>query len=510
MPVISISRLVSRTAQWHRNAIAVQDGTRACTFSEIDIRSNRLANALIHLGGDPVGRVALLLPNCMEFIECDLAIIKAGKAKVPINPRLADPERDFILSDSGAECLIYHSSLSAFADGIRDRHPTLRHVVCIGARQLGWTLDYEDTVARGAGNCPDWLGSEEDVSTILYTSGTTGRPKGAALSRRSRYSAMLGMLAHEIDVSSGAAMAHVGPLSHGSGSKILAYFLGGARNVVLPSFDPDAFLSAVRKEAITGSFMVPTMIESLVEAAGSARGGTWPSLRGITYGGAPMSPDLIQRAIARFGPVFVQVYGTSEAPHPVTVLSQRQHVDGASRVGRLSSIGREVLTVDVAVVGDDGAAVPDGDVGELWIRGDNLMNGYWGNKEATREAFEGTYYKTGDLAWRDDEGFLHMSGRKKELIISGGLNIYPAEVERALATHPSVAHAAVVGVPDDYWGESVMGYVVLRSGATVTEDQLIEHCRGEIASYKKPRSIRFVDDLPRGSTGKVLKRMLMD
>ena len=142
-----------------------------------------------------------------------------------------------------------------------------------------------------------------------------------------------------------------------------------------------------------------------------------------------MSPDLIQRAIARFGPVFVQVYGTSQAPHPVTVLSQRQHVDAASSVGRLSSIGREVLTVDVAVVGDDGATLPDGDVGELWIRGDNLMNGYWGNDEATREAFEGTDDKTGDLAWRDDEGFLHMSGRKKELIISGGLNIYPAEVD---------------------------------------------------------------------------------
>ncbi len=228
----------------------------------------------------------------------------------------------------------------------------------------------------------------------------------------------------------------------------------------------------------------------------------------ISYGGAPIAPTLLGDALDHFGSVFVQVYGSCEAPHPVMVLRQSAHAVPPGKESRLTSVGREVAMVDIRVVGRDGLDAPTGEQGEMWVRGDNVMQGYWGNEEATAAVLTDGWYHTGDVCVRDDEGFYYIVDRARDMIISGGLNVYPAEVEGALYRHPAVAECAVVGVPDDRWGESVLAFVVLRPGHAATEEDIIDVARRHLAGYKKPRAVTFVADLPKGSTGKILKREL--
>lgn len=502
----SIAQLIDRAATWYGDAVAVLDGDRRLSFREVGERSSRLANALLALGGEAGSRVALLMPNRLESVEADFGIAKAGKVRVPLNPRLVEGEREYILSDSGAETLIFESGFEPFVQSVRERLPELRNMVVVGGRAEG-ARPYEELLAGASSTRPALPHPPEAANFILYTSGTTGRPKGATATNRSRLAATLNMLVEELEVVPGDAMVHVGSMAHGSGSKVLAHFIRGARNLPVAKFEPDRFLDLVARERATSTFMVPTMISMLVEAAGSRKLDT-RSLKTVSYGGAPISAEKLQEALARFGPVFVQVYGSCEAPHPVMVLRKEDHLVPPGREGRLASVGREVATVEVRVAGKDGEEMPIGERGEMWIRGDNLMRGYWNNESATAEVVRDGWYRTGDVVTRDEEGFHYIVDRVRDLIISGGLNIYPAEVEAALYKHPAVAETAVVGVPDEQWGESVKAFVVLKPGASVLEEEMIEHARAYLAGYKKPKSVEFVDSLPKGSTGKILKREL--
>jgi acyl-CoA synthetase (AMP-forming)/AMP-acid ligase II len=302
-------------------------------------------------------------------------------------------------------------------------------------------------------------------------------------------------------------MVHAAPMTHGSGSKILAYFVRGARNITLPKFEPDAFLEAVSSSGGTGTFLVPTMIRMLLDAPESdlkkAAG-----LRNVTYGGAPMPVALAEEAIEDFGPVFTQVYGSCEAPHPVTVLSQDDHVaDGGARLG---SAGYPTGGVELRAVGDDGGDVPAGEAGELWIRGASVMSGYWNDRAATDNAFDDGWYRSGDVATIAESGLVSIVGREREMLISGGINVYPAEVEAVLHRHRGVSEAAVFGVPDDLWGEVVAAAIVTRPGATANEEDIVRHCTDSLAGYKLPRRIIFVDALPKGTTGKVSKTELVN
>jgi acyl-CoA synthetase (AMP-forming)/AMP-acid ligase II len=296
-------------------------------------------------------------------------------------------------------------------------------------------------------------------------------------------------------------------MAHGSGSKTLAYFIRGARNITVSKFDPEQFLAIVERERTTATFVVPTMIAMLIDAAKTTNFDL-SSLKTISYGGAPISHALLLTALERFGDVFVQVYGSCEAPHPVTVLRRSDHRVPPGKEQRFGSIGREVLTTEVRVVQVDGTDATDGDEGEMWLRGPNLMRGYWNNQVATNEVFSDGWYRTGDICYRDSDGFYYIVDRARDMVISGGLNIYPAEVEAALYKHDGVLEAAVIGVPDEVWGESVKAFVVVKPGEYVSESLIIEHCRTLLAGYKKPRSVEIVSSLPKGPTGKILKREL--
>jgi acyl-CoA synthetase (AMP-forming)/AMP-acid ligase II len=486
----------------------VVDGRRKLTFMQVEQRSNRLANALRALSPETGTRVALLLPNRAEFVEADFAIAKAGKVKVPVNPRLASGEREWVLSDSDADVLIFDTAYREFADEVRQRLPSLSHLIEVGDDAPdSWAYNYEALLAR-ANDDATWIDVPDDApSFILYTSGTTGRPKGATSSQGGRRAATLAMLAEEIEADPGDAMAHVGSVAHGSGSKILAYFLRGARNHMVPKWDPEAFLDLIERERITGSFMVPTMMGALAEAARHARADS-SSLRAISYGGAPIAPAKLEEVLDRFGAVFVQVYGSCEAPHPLTVLPRAEHKVPVERRGRLASVGREAALTELRLVAADGADAPPGEAGEMWVRGPQVMLGYWRDPEATAGVFDDGWYRTGDVASRDDGGYYYIVDRVRDLIITGGLNVYPAEVEACIYRHPAVLEAAVIGVPDERWGESVKAMVVARPGSTLTEQELIEHCRAGLAGYKKPSSVQFMAELPKGSTGKILKREL--
>lgn len=504
--MISIPYVIARAARTYGDAVAVTDGRRSLSFRDVDERSNRLANGLLALSSEPSGRVAILTPNRLESVELDFAIAKAGKVRVPVNTRLSTDERAYILENSAAETLLFDSGEAEFVAAVRDRVPRCTFVA-VGAVTEG-TVHYDALRADGRAVDPGVVLRPEDPSFILYTSGTTGRPKGATATQASRWAATVSMLTDEIDAVPGDGMVHVGSMAHGSGSKVLAYFLRGARNIAVAKWDADAFIDLVSRERATASFLVPTMISMLVEARRVNRHADLSTLKTLSYGGAPIAPALLRDALDELGNVFVQVYGSCEAPHPVLVLSRADHVDADD--ARLGSVGREVTACQVTIADEDGGAVAPGDKGEMWIKGDNVMRGYWDNPEATAAVMVDGWYRTGDIATQDGDGFFTIVDRERDMIISGGLNVYPAEVEAALHRHPAVLECAVFGVPDPRWGEAVTAAVVVRAGAVVTESDLVEHCRHLVAGYKKPQRIEFHAQLPKGATGKILKRSLRD
>ncbi len=495
----TIPDLVDRASRRFAQRVAVVDGDRSLTFSEVHDRSNRLANALAGLGAAPGARVALLMSNRLEFVEADFAIAKAGMVKAPMNPRLADDERRYVLANCAAEVVLTESHELERIAALQSELPALKHVIAVDHE------DYDDLLQNARPGAPDLGVDPSSPSMILHTSGTTGRPKGATTSQRARIAATTQMLLDEFPAGPDDGMVHVAPMSHGSGSKILAFYLRGARNVTLGKFSPDAFFDALVNSGATSSFVVPTMIRMLLDAPGRERADL-SRLRNLTYGGAPMPAALAEEAIEAFGPILTQVYGSCEAPHPVLVLSRADHVVGAHN--RLSSAGHETLGVDVRIVAADGRDAALGEPGELLIRGLNVMDGYWGDPQATAGVFADGWYRSGDLAVRAEDGFVSIVGRERDLLISGGLNVYPAEVEAVIHRHDGVLEAAVFGVPDDTWGEVVAVAIVRRPGTSIEAEEIIRHSRAHLADYKKPRRVFFVDQLPKGPTGKVSKQGL--
>jgi acyl-CoA synthetase (AMP-forming)/AMP-acid ligase II len=497
-----LAALIERSAAWFGPRTAVEDGRRSLSYRDVAERSTRLANALAVLAPVPRSRVALLLPNRVELVEIDLAIIRAGLVKVPINTRLKHEERAHVLDDSGAAVLLFDGAEEEAVAELTATAGRELALVRVGEGTLG--AAYEDVLAGAATTSPRSSAGPDDPSLILYTSGTTGRPKGAATTFAARFMSTLNMLANEIDPRPGDAMAHVGSMAHGSGSKVLAHFLRGSRNVPVAKWEPDAFLRMAGQLRITHTFMVPTMVDSLVESARDVDLRECP-LETISYGGAAIAPSRLAAALDVFGQRFVQVYGSCEAPHPVLVLPARDHVAADDR---LTAAGRESIAVETRIVDERGGPVPDGTPGELLVRSATMMTGYWENPVATDEVLVDGWYHTGDVVRRDAEGYVHIVDRARDVIITGGYNVYPAELEAVLERHPAVAEVAVVGVPDEHWGEAVKAIVVARG--EIDAGALLEHCNRLLAGYKRPRSVEFVDVLPRSSNGKIQRRDLRE
>jgi long-chain acyl-CoA synthetase len=444
----------------------------------------------------------LCMENCAEFLEMLFACWGAGLCAVPVNARLHPDEVAHIVGDSGARLLVATPALATGLAPLEGSIDTLSAIIATASD------GYAALLKRGTPLRPAERGPT-DRAWLFYTSGTTGKPKGAVLTHRN-----LLFMSHcyyaDIDaLDERDTCLHAGPLSHGAGLYALPHLLRGGHQVVLPHFDVDAILKALRRYPKVSMFAAPTMLTRLVHAPAIATADL-ANLRTIFYGGGPMYVADLERALEIFGPRLYQLYGQGESPMTITGLSQRMHVDTAYPRwrDRLGSCGVPRTGVLVKVVDDDDRELPAGEIGEIVTKSDCVMEGYWGNPEATAETLRSGWLHTGDLGSFDEEGFLTLRDRSKDMIISGGSNIYPREIEEVLLRHPDLFEVSVVGRPHREWGEEVVAFAVARPGAEIAAEALDRLCLDHIARFKRPRHYRFVDALPKNNYGKVLKTEL--
>jgi long-chain acyl-CoA synthetase len=509
---VHVGHLLTRAARCWPDRPAWIEGDTLVTFREAEARVNRLAHALRALGGRPGDRVGMLVANRPEGLETILAPMKGGMGVVPMNVRLHPAEHAHMLNDAGARILVYDAELRDHVAQVRGELATVERFVAIGTPPAG-DLDFAGIAAGRPATPPDVEIAPDDLAWLFYTSGTTGRPKGAVLTHRNLLAMVQLFLldlnpAVETDV-----LLHAAAITHGSGLAMFHHVARGAASAFAAgrSFDPPRIFEAIQRHRVTTMFLAPTMIHLLTQHPARTRYDL-SSLHTIFYGGGPMYVEQQQAAVRAFGPIFTQLFGQGEAPMCCTVLRKEEHVAGEDPVRRrrLASAGRETTAVRLRVVDEQDRDVPPGHPGEIVVRGDLVMAGYWQQPAATAEALRNGWLHTGDVGHLDDDGYVYITDRRKDLIISGGANIYPREVEEVLCTHPAVYEAAVVGVPDETWGEAVKALVVLRPGVVATEADLVEHCRRHLASYKKPRSVEFLGELPKNAYGKILKRELRE
>ncbi|GAY13324.1 AMP-binding protein [Mycobacterium sp. shizuoka-1] len=468
-----------------RGAVYLGD-RQVYTWHELHERALRLAAAL-RRRYPPGERIAIASENRSEIVEIFYGVWAAQCVLVPINAKLHPREMGQILDDCSAATVFASPKIAA------ELTPRASMVVEV----IGGP-DYEQLFGGVPATVP--ATDPSALAWLFYTSGTTGRSKGAMLSHRNLTAMTVAHLADIDSPDETCALLHAAPMSHGSGLYLAPYVLRGARQVVPASgaFDPDEFLDLCAAHPGSSAFLAPTMIQRLVGTGRAAPA----SLRTIVYGGGPMYVDGLKKAMTAFGPVFAQIYGQGESPMTITGLRRADHSSSDDTV--LGSVGYPRSGVEVAVVGHDGVPVEAGEVGEIVCRGDVVMSGYWNNAPATSDTLRDGWLHTGDLGSFDRHGYLTLRDRSKDVVISGGSNIYPREVEEALLEHPGVTEAAVVGAADEEWGEVVVAFVV--GGAA--EDELDAHLLDRIARFKRPKRYVFVDDLPKNSYGKVLKREL--
>lgn len=484
---------LARAARFFPHRVAVVDGEHRVTYGELAVRVERLAGLLASLGFQAGDRLAFLLPNSLEFVELTFACCRLGVMAVPLNTRLSVVELDEVLRDAEPRGFV--------------RHPALPKPTCAAPWQV--TLG-DPSLKDNRHAAPQPVHDPQAIFGLFYTSGTTGRAKGVELTHANLLANMLHGQ-NWCPLKEGDVFLHVAPMFHLADFPMaLSCASSGATQVTLPRFEPRPLCETITRERVTATVMIPTMINLLTQ---------WPeivqfdlsSLKLLLYGGSPIAPEVIRRTRERLpGCRLAQGYGMTEASPLLTVLSDEDH---AGR--RMLSCGRPIFGVELAIADEQGNPVPAGTAGEIIARADNVMRGYWRQPEATRDAFVkgeiGGWLRTGDIAYQDEDGFVYHVDRRKDMIVTGGENVYSSEVEAAIYSHPGVKEAAVIGIPDPIWGEVVMACVVLTDEATLTADELIAYCRGRLAGYKSPRRVEFIaGELPKSGANKILKRQLRE
>ncbi len=486
---MSLFSLLDQAATRFPDRGAVYLGTeQVSTWSELRGRALGLAGA-IRASHGPGTRVAVATENCPEIVELMFGIWAAECVFVPLNYKLHPREMGDILSDSGAEIVFASAKIGAALEPVIDLPLT-----AIGSYHYAALLD--SNAWQPVDVDPDAL------AWLFYTSGTTGRSKGAMLSHRNLMAMTVSHLADFDDPDADCSLVHGAPMSHGSGMYVLPYVLRGARQVIPASgaFDAQEFLDLCGHHPGTAAFLAPTMVQRLVQTGRPCPG----NLRTVIYGGGPMYVENLAAALAAFGPIFVQLYGQGEAPMTITGLRRADHIGADDAV--LGSVGYPRSGVEVAVLRTSGGRADIDEIGEIVCRGDVVMSGYWNNPDATASALVNGWLHTGDLGSFDHRGYLTLRDRSKDVVISGGSNIYPREVEEVLLTHPGVEEACVVGAPDPDWGEVVVAFIVGSAEPAALDTHLLER----IARFKRPKRYIFIDELPKSSYGKVLKRELRE
>ena len=492
----------------------VFEGARV-TYEGLQSRVNRLASALDSLGVGPGDRVAMLQVNCNQCIEAYFAAAKLDAVYVPLNFRARADELVHMLNDAAPKALFVGGRYTRLAQECAPQMQSVQHFITLEDPVDGW-LKYDDLIAQGEDIDRFPEGDDDDLTVILFTSGTTEFPKGVMLTHDSFSSYILNSVS-PADPDEDERNILTVPLYHIAGvQSVMAAIFGGRTLVIQRQFDPKEWMQLVEGERANRAMMVPTMLKMLMDHP-DFRSHDLSSLSIITYGAAPMPPEVIKRAIQEFpGMSFINAFGQTETAATITMLPPEDHMlagseaDIEKKLRRLTSIGKPLDDVDVRIFDEDGDPVKIGEVGEIAARGARLMKGYWGQEQATAETIRDGWLFTGDLGYTDEDGYIYLAGRARDFIKRGGEMISPEEVEQVIQAHEAVEEAAIIGIPDIDWGERVRAVVALKPGAAATEIDIAEHCRQRLASFKKPESVVFCDELPRNPMGKVLKRQLRE
>ncbi len=496
--------LFDRGAERAPERVFLKDAYGELTFRQTRARGMRIANALLGLGLSRP-KAAVYSPNSVAAFECVLGVVRAGGIWVPVNARNAIAENCYILDNCDTEVLFYHGSFEPQIGQIRAECPKIRHFVCLD-KAGGHGVWLEDFIRDAAETDPDVAVSANDVVALFSSGGTTGRPKGVMLTNLN-FTTMTANFAAAMPVDAPPVHLVIAPMTHAAGCVAIALMPHGATNVILPQFDAKAVMETIERERVTHLFLPPTAIYMLL-AHPDVRKHDYSSLRNFVYAAAPMSADKLQECLDVFGPVMTQTFGQAEALMICTYLSPQDHV--AARDGghaeRLLSCGRPAMFTALGIMDDDGRLLPAGERGEIVVRGNLVMAGYYRNPQATEEASAFGWHHTGDIGVRDAEGFVYVVDRKKDMIISGGFNVYPSEIEQVIWSLPEVQDCAVIGVPDPKWGEAVKAVIELKPGRSLTEEDVLAVCRQRLGGVKTPKTVEFWPTLPRTPVGKVRKK----
>ncbi|MFJ7726696.1 class I adenylate-forming enzyme family protein [Neobacillus sp. NPDC097160] len=504
------AELIKRGAKYYSKETAVIFKDKKRTFEEVHKNSNRLANALFKLGLEKGDRISFLLANSIHSVEIDFAMLKSGLVRVPLNTRLSEEEQFHMIAETDSKAILFTEE---FADRVARLRGRLSDVSLFcqvdGTVKYDWVIPIFDEMKTVTDEDPTVPLSEEDYATLQYTSGTTGKLK-AAIHTQGSWAAMATNILSTLTIEKGDIMMHAAPLTHASGILVLPHWIRGAANAILPTFHPQEFLQTVEMLKPTTLNLVPTMIVMLLSHP-EVEKYSFDSVRSLIYGASPMPREALKRGLELWGPKFIQYFGQTEVPLILSILPVEDHVlalENPDHYDKLLSCGRPTITTEVKIVDEDGLEVPQGEIGEIVVSSSQAMAGYWKEEALTAETMKGKWVYTRDMGYINQDGYLYLVDRKSDMIISGGFNIYPREVEEVLYQHPAVLEAAVVGVPDATWVESVKAFVVLKEGHTTSDEEIIEHCKNHLASYKKPKHVEFIDSLPKSAVGKVVRRML--
>ncbi|MBX9645787.1 MAG: long-chain fatty acid--CoA ligase [Xanthobacteraceae bacterium] len=505
---MNVTHGLRRALQINPEGLATVFGERRRSWREICERVSRLAAGICSLGVEAGDRVAILSLNSDRYLELYLATAWAGAVIVPLNIRWSPAENEDAMRDCRANLLFVDKAFAATGAALAKALPDLKQIYADDGDVPAGIEGYEALLARSQ-PMPDAMRDSGDLAGIFYTGGTTGRSKGVMLSHGNLMADALNALGEGL-FSGSAVYLHAAPMFHlANGAAMYSLLLSGGSNVIVQAFTPEGVMAAVQNEGVTDVLLVPTMIQMLVDhpALGSYN---LSSLKNIIYGASPISEAVLGRAMAALPNTrFTQAYGMTELSPIATLLHWNEHIGEGRAKGRHRAAGRATLGCEVRIVDADDKPLPNGSVGEIVVRGDNVMMGYWERPEETARAVVDGWMHTGDGGFMDADGFVYVVDRVKDMIISGGENVYSVEVENAVAQHPAVAQCAVIGIPNERWGEQVHAVVVTKSGAKVSADELIEFCKTLIAGYKCPRSVEISESpLPLSGAGKILKREL--
>jgi acyl-CoA synthetase (AMP-forming)/AMP-acid ligase II len=507
---ISVGEALRKAFQSYKNRVAFEVDGVEYTYQSVQQTVNRLANGLLELGLRKGDRIVIMTTNRIEYVFTDLAAAILGLVKVPLNVMLNNKDIDYRIRDSEARAVVLDDFFVKKTNLFFRTYDFLERIIYVPERDQGLppgVINFNELIEKPLASDPGIKVEPNDPLAIMYTGGTTGEPKGVVHTDKSCLSIFFNIIVtHEIN-SEDEVMLLTAPLPHATGFFIPSGLFRGARIIITKGFNLEEFFKLVEEKRVTWTFTVPTMIYAMVDHPARTRHDL-SSLRTLIYGGAPILPRRLEEALLAMGPIFLQGYSQMEVSCNTTMFTKRQHMDAlkSSDKKKLQSCGLPMLMAQVKIVREDGNEVSVGEIGEIITRGPHMMAGYWRKEEETRETIVDGWIHTGDLATVDEDGYIYVVDRKKDMIITGGLNVYSKEVEDALSRHPDVSEVIVIGTPDPKWGEQVMAIVARKQGSHVTEQTLIEYCKEHVSAYKVPKRIEFRESLPKTPYGKYDKK----